>query len=267
MTTTNYSQGSRDYYYKYKALKYYLKNNYIEKQKQIKEGYESSDSKEEVLLLCHANKNNGRSNDENYNSTPYNLYNITDNSNITYMDIKVVNTDETTIKQDFTKKIDNPDLQNKFDFILSINCDMDSYGLLKNDESIINVIDNISNLLKKNGRCYISVPLFIFKMGEENIVGLLKSENNNERRKMRIKNIQPSINFIKELNKRAEEYVFKYYIKNFDWYKRQQIEYFKDHDRDIIDKLIENDENIMEYYSYQKKTEDPGWLDLILVKL
>jgi hypothetical protein len=34
---SNYSQ-SRDYYYKYKALKYYLKNNSIENQKQIKGG-------------------------------------------------------------------------------------------------------------------------------------------------------------------------------------------------------------------------------------
>ena len=251
----------KDYYYKYKALKYYLKNNSIEKQKQIKGGSESSDSQEEVLLLCHANVNNGRSNDEMHACQPDRLYNITRNSNITYMDIQVVDSDETTIKQDFTKKINNPDLQNKFDFILSIKCDMDS--LLKDDESIINVINNISYLLKKNGRCYISVPLFLFKLNEK-IIGLLSEENNDNILSKRIRNIKPSINFIKELNKQAEKSVFKYYINNFDEYKRQQIEYFGD----IMDQLIENDEKLIEYYSYQKtETKDLNWLDLILVKL
>ena len=105
------------------------------------------EKQKDILLLCHAKENNGRSNISHDQDT-YDLYNIEEESNITYMDYSVVDNDKITIKNDFTKKNNNTNLKNEFDFILSINCDMTD-SLLQTEEKIKNVIYNILYLLKK----------------------------------------------------------------------------------------------------------------------
>ena len=74
---TNY----KDYYYKYKALKYYLKNNSIEKQKQIKGGMETN-----VPNIIPYDNNVNHSNDNNVNHSNENLNNENLNKHLTRFD-------------------------------------------------------------------------------------------------------------------------------------------------------------------------------------